>query len=1350
VLNRYAILILLAVVFLATHKLLAAEICIPTPECNAVVEAESEGNSLVVPGYSKIGSPGDPALPFKDIFLLLPPNADPNIASLNIRGSTDQLLPGQYNISPAPPVVTVVDGKEVREWGEGKQIENGKNMLVYSKNEFFPRANLQFIDVGNMRNWRIARVRYYPYRYNPVTRQLIFTSGGEVVLPYRTTSSLAAVNQEVPDSLFADKIAALTSNYAQASQWYSTSTTQQPNRTASQLASTTITNYLILTTSAVVSGSTKLQAFINHKINRGFSVGLATEAQWGGGTGDVAAERIRSYLKANYITKGIRYVLLIGNPDPSVGDVPMKMLWPRRSSSIYREAPSDYYYADLTGNWDLDGDGFYGEGDHDLHYGGVDRYPEVIVGRIPFYGNFADLDYILQKIIDYEAGGRGGPWVRNILLTMKPSDTYTPGYHLGEAIKNAVAVPAGFSTTRVYEQTYNLNPPPDFTPCTYDTVSAAAQQHAGFWFWWTHGNETVAADVMTSTRTQTLDDRYPVFTFQCSCLNGTPENPNNLGYSLLKRGAVATNSATRVSWYYPGQVDFTNTDSNAGMTYRYAIKLVRDHKPCGDAHFEMMVEVPLDIWMNHCVFNLYGDPSLAYASGPTIQHVPYKDTDVTTKPYTIEAQVTANAPLNPTGLVIRWNTDGGTTFNSSTMSLVSGSTYRGTIPAQPYGTTVYYYIYVQDQYGQTAMSPSAAPTELHSFKIRVDTQPPLIEHTPVSNTGDVIGPYPIRARVTDNTGIQSVAIYYHRNNGSDTMLPMQPIGDDQYEAQIPGPSNPGDTISYYILAIDAALGHNTARDPSPSGYYTFAVPPKRQIAVYNSSTVPPYFLGSNTNAYQKIKEILDTDPAQRFQVNIVTTLTPSDLAGQDALVLPDNAVSTADLSSVANWFVRGKTILTLDSSTCYAAWTGFLWPQAVGTNGYGTCWDTNASQNDQEIVLADPITAGYTLGQVIDSRGYTAAFIVSALPFDAQVLARSQYNPSRAYAVYRDVPGRGRIIALGPYIPLQPNQYSMIREALAISNTDRIIRLTSPAAGTNFEAGSTIRITFQVSGGWQPSDRVKIEYTTGLDSTWRPVPGAESLAYNAASFNWNTEGLPGSHGYKLRISHVGGTVSTTSESPFTIVPVVDIIRAKSTPDGYLVKLSGKVVTSSGIIGFSYVQEPGRPAGIRVQAAQPLTLGATTNLIGTMKTIDGERVLEVETAQSIGAASQVRPLFMRTCDLGGSAFGMQRGVSEYRKVKSGNAWMVTLLPVAGLNNIGVLVKVHGTVAAVGNGYFYIDDGAQCNDGSGNVGVRVICGNLPKPPIGTHLSITGVSSSYYDRGEIWRAIIIPDQTYMQVMQ
>ena len=47
--------------------------------------------------------------------------------------------------------------------------------------------------------------------------------------------------------------------------------------------------YVILTTSAIESGSTKLGDFVADLTDRGYTVAVKTEADWGGGVGNAAA-----------------------------------------------------------------------------------------------------------------------------------------------------------------------------------------------------------------------------------------------------------------------------------------------------------------------------------------------------------------------------------------------------------------------------------------------------------------------------------------------------------------------------------------------------------------------------------------------------------------------------------------------------------------------------------------------------------------------------------------------------------------------------------------------------------------------------------------------------------------------------------------------------------------------------------------------------------------------------------------------------------------------------------------------------------------------------------------------------
>ena len=139
-------------------------------------------------------------------------------------------------------------------------------------------------------------------------------------------------------------------------------------------------DYVIVTTRAIRDASTRLAAFVWHKESLGFSVRVVTEDDFDALVGpypDGRAERIRKWLQTHYQETGIRYVLLVGNPDPDdpmytndvVGDIPMKQVWHRLAGEMIGGSvnngffwgdATDWYYSDLSGNWDPNGDGFYG------------------------------------------------------------------------------------------------------------------------------------------------------------------------------------------------------------------------------------------------------------------------------------------------------------------------------------------------------------------------------------------------------------------------------------------------------------------------------------------------------------------------------------------------------------------------------------------------------------------------------------------------------------------------------------------------------------------------------------------------------------------------------------------------------------------------------------------------------------------------------------------------------------------------------------------------------------------------------------------------------------------------------
>ncbi len=100
-----------------------------------------------------------------------------------------------------------------------------------------------------------------------------------------------------------------------------------------------------------------------------------------------------------------------------------------------------------------------------------------------------------------------------------------------------------------------------------------------------------------------------------------------------------------------------------------------------------------------------------------IIHTPRTDTFNNGDPYEINAIVGPEHLTGTNALRVFWNTDGSTNFSSNPMTGVSNTLYRGSIPIQTEGTTVYYWIKATPPLSPSVRHPSNAPTDLHSFKI---------------------------------------------------------------------------------------------------------------------------------------------------------------------------------------------------------------------------------------------------------------------------------------------------------------------------------------------------------------------------------------------------------------------------------------------------------------------------------------------------------------------------------------------------------------------------------------------------------------------------------------------------------
>ncbi|MHA1194292.1 MAG: C25 family cysteine peptidase [Promethearchaeota archaeon] len=137
------------------------------------------------------------------------------------------------------------------------------------------------------------------------------------------------------------------------------------------------------------------------------------------------AEKIRNMIKDYHERENIQWVLLAG--DAEEGIIPIRYSYNPDTVVVSGQTeystwdeyykPTDFYYSALSGNWNNDGDGNWGENPEN-NGNGIDEIiwiPDVYVGRLPA-SNANELQIMVNKTLKYEINPEPGSWMNQMLL----------------------------------------------------------------------------------------------------------------------------------------------------------------------------------------------------------------------------------------------------------------------------------------------------------------------------------------------------------------------------------------------------------------------------------------------------------------------------------------------------------------------------------------------------------------------------------------------------------------------------------------------------------------------------------------------------------------------------------------------------------------------------------------------------------------------------------------------------------------------------------------------------------------------------------------------------------------------
>ncbi len=179
-----------------------------------------------------------------------------------------------------------------------------------------------------------------------------------------------------------------------------------------------------------------------------------------------------------------------------------------------------------------------------------------------------------------------------------------------------------------------------------------------------------------------------------------------------------------------------------------------------------------------------------------------------------------NTTSDSTGVWMASSFDGGLTFDNYQISdanfkpkPISGlaSGYQGDYIGITASNGKAYPVWAEDRTGNYQ-----AWSTIVSFGLSIN-------HTPLSNTENLLGPYTVTATITSVNPLvsSSIKVYWGRGAGSITdSIVMTNTGGNNYSASIPG-NGTATTYNYYISATDNQGLKTTSPVNAPTNYYSF-------------------------------------------------------------------------------------------------------------------------------------------------------------------------------------------------------------------------------------------------------------------------------------------------------------------------------------------------------------------------------------------------------------------------------------------------------------------------------------------------------------------------------------------------
>jgi hypothetical protein len=253
----------------------------------------------------------------------------------------------------------------------------------------YPGKLVEVLGSGFMAGHHVIGIAVYPLQYIPSSKKLVLYDEIEFSLVFKPSE-----NQAIPVmrkstngiKIFSELTKSLVINPQDVS--------EDINLETSLSLGTDVTEYLIITSIELVP---KFQPLADWKTQKGVPAKVIDLFSiYSSYSGVDYAEKVRNCIKDYYQNHGTIWVLLGGD----INYVPYRKAFAFTSgegSYTWEDTiPCDWYFSDLDGSWNNDGDNTWGE-----YSDGVDLYPDIFVGRASV-NNSTKVQTFVNKTLQYE------------------------------------------------------------------------------------------------------------------------------------------------------------------------------------------------------------------------------------------------------------------------------------------------------------------------------------------------------------------------------------------------------------------------------------------------------------------------------------------------------------------------------------------------------------------------------------------------------------------------------------------------------------------------------------------------------------------------------------------------------------------------------------------------------------------------------------------------------------------------------------------------------------------------------------------------------------------------------------